>query len=58
MKLSDIITDDLVSDLVVKYSETAAGRVSDWRAVETVAKIAATVTANALGVQLEVEKAE
>lgn len=55
MKVNDIITDDFVSDLAIKYAETADAHEADWPAVKKIAEVAAVETANALGVVLETE---
>ena len=51
-KISDIVTDDFVSDLAIKYAEIAKNHEAEWPAVKRIAEIVVAATANTLGVVL------
>lgn len=58
MKVKEIITDDLMDLLAVRYCEKATDKTADWSAIKLIAEIVAVSTANALGINLEVEPEE
>jgi hypothetical protein len=56
VKLNSILTDEFLANLAVKYSETAEDHTGDYKAVKVIAELVAVMTANALGVVLQIEE--
>lgn len=53
MKVRDVLTDELVSKLAVRYSKAAEDHECDWKALKIALYVAVVETANACGVAPE-----